>query len=480
MLVVPSGKLQGRCGILEVIMQNSCLHRRFPVALLVSIALCWLPGAAAQGSVSGNADSASANAGKPVVITLDEAIRLAQASDAAYAASAAASRVEGLDRSIALGSLLPGVVYNNSAIYTQGNGQVIGEPPGATTPGSPRFIANNGVHEYVSQASITETIGLGGVAGFRRAEAEAAKARAEAEIARRGLVVAVTGLFYSSLSADQKLAVAERAHQEASDFVRLTTEREEARESAHADVVKAQLEEQQTARELSDAKVEAEKAHLELGVLLFADPRTACKLSAPEAEPPLASREDVQAAAAKNNPEVKSAVAALKSANAEVFSSWGGLLPDLGANYTYGIDAPQFAVNGPDKVNNLGYSASVSLNIPIWDWFGSGYKVRQSRIQRNAAQVALTAAQRRLIAQLDETYSEAAAARDQLASLDLSVSTAAESLRLVKMAYQGGEATVLEVVDAQTAYVTAENAREEGRVRYETALAQLETLTGTK
>ena len=72
------------------------------------------------------------------------------------------------------------------------------------------------------------------------------------------------------------------------------------------------------------------------------------------------------------------------------------------------------------------------------------------------------------------------AARDQLASLELSVSTAAESLRLVKLAYQGGEATVLEVVDAQTAYVTAENARADGRVRYESALAGLETLTGTK
>jgi outer membrane protein TolC len=458
-------------------MQVSFSNRCSLGALLVAAAVLWPSWAASQ--TGGSAGSSGPEASKPVVITLDDAIRLAQTSDAAYAASAAASRVAGLDRSIALGSLLPSVVYNNSATYTQGNGQVVDEP-GTTTPLAPRFIASNGVHEYVSQASITETIGFGGVAGFRRAEAEAAKARAEAEIARRGLVVTVTSLFFSSLAADQKLAVAERAHQEASDFVRLTTEREAAREAAHADVIKARLTEQQTARGLSDAKVAAEKAHLELGVLLFADPRTACTLSAPEAEPALASREDVQAAAAKNNPELKSALAALKSAKAGLMSSWAGLIPDVGANYTYGIDAPQFAVNGPGRVNNLGYSATVSVNVPIWDWFGSENKVRQSRILRDAAQVALTAAQRRLIAQLDETYSEAVAARDQLASLDLSVSTAAESLRLMKLAYQGGEATVLEVVDAQSAYVTAENARADGRVRYETALAQMQTLTGTK
>ena len=48
---------------------------------------------------SAAADAASA--GKPVVITLDDAIRLAQASEPAYAAAAAASRTAGLDRSIA-------------------------------------------------------------------------------------------------------------------------------------------------------------------------------------------------------------------------------------------------------------------------------------------------------------------------------------------------------------------------------------------
>jgi outer membrane protein TolC len=93
--------------------------------------------------------------------------------------------------------------------------------------------------------------------------------------------------------------------------------------------------------------------------------------------------------------------------------------------------------------------------------------------------VTLSATQSRLIARLNEAYSEAAVARDQLASLDESVSTAAESLRLTKLRYSEGEATVLEVVDAQTAYVTAENAREDGRVRYQTARADLQTLTGT-
>jgi outer membrane protein TolC len=80
---------------------------------------------------------------------------------------------------------------------------------------------------------------------------------------------------------------------------------------------------------------------------------------------------------------------------------------------------------------------------------------------------------------LDEAYSEAAAARDQLASLDASVATAAESLRLTRLRYSDGEASVLEVVDAQGAFVGAANARQDGRIRYQLALADLQTLTGT-
>ena len=431
----------------------------------------------AHGQAQSN--TASADAGKPVVITLEDAIRLAQVSEPAYDAAAAASRSSALDKSIARAGLLPNVAYYAQGLYTEPNGAYGESGEGVSSQPLPKFIANNGVREYLSQAIVNETLGMGPVAAMHRADAAAAVAEAEQEITRRGLVAAVTGMFYSALSADHKLTVAETARQEAADFTRLTTEREQAREAAHADVVKAELVEQQRDRDAEDAKVTAERARLELGVLLFADPRTAYTLSAPQAAAPLPSRDDVEQAAAKSNPELKSALAVLAVSNADVEAAWGALLPNVGLNVTYGIDANQFAANGPGDVRNLGYSASLTVNVPVWDWLAGEHKVKQSEIRRDAAQVALSATQRRLIAQLEEAYSDAQAARDQLASLDLSVSTAAESLRLTKLAYSGGDATVLEVVDAEDAYVSAENAREDGRVRYETARAALQTITGT-
>jgi len=56
---------------------------------------------------------------------------------------------------------------------------------------------------------------------------------------------------------------------------------------------------------------------------------------------------------------------------------------------------------------------------------------------------------------------------------------AEESLRLTILRYQGGESTVLEVVDAQNTLTTARNAFSDGEVRARTAIANLQTLTGT-
>lgn len=422
----------------------------------------------------------------PVAITLDDAIRLAQASEPGYAAAKATNQSAALDRSIARASLLPSARFYNQDIYTQPNGLYAEGGEGVSSP-NPKFVANDSrPREYIAQGIAEETLSVAGFAGVRHADAAAAMANAEQEIARRGLVVAVTNLFYSSLAADRKLAVAEHARDEAASFTKLTNQREQAREAAHADVVKAQLVEQQRIRDAEDARLAAEKARLELGVLLFSDPRTSYTLSAPAAGAPLPAKEEVEQAAAQHNPELKSALATLAASQADVTAAWGAMLPNAVLSVNYGIDANEFAVNGPLvdptsglRARNLGYSTTVTVNLPVWDWLSNQHKVKQSEIRRDVAKVALSNTQRRLIAQLDEAYSEAQAAHDQLASLDLSAADAAESLRLTKLRYTGGEATVLEVVDAENTYVTTEDAREDGRVRYETARAELDAITGT-
>ncbi|HEY4011379.1 MAG TPA: TolC family protein, partial [Acidobacteriaceae bacterium] len=324
----------------------------------------------------------------------------------------------------------------------------------------------------------TETVGLSKLAALRTADANAARAAAELEVARRGLLQTVVTLYYDSGAANQKIAVAERALDEANRFVDVTTKRENAREAAHADVIKARLSQEQRQRELDDAKLAADKARLELGVLLFPDPATRYSLAPVDTPPPLPDRTTVEVAAKKNNPEIRSAMAGVQASAAAALTAKAAMLPDLSMNFTYGIDAPQFAKRGPDGALNLGYSAGATLDIPVWDWLTSERKIKEAEIRGQAAKATLTNTQRRLLADLAEYYEEADVARRQLASLDGSVSDARESLRLTDLRYENGEGTVLDVVDAQNTLISAENAQADGVVRYQTALAQLETLTG--
>ncbi|MCL2660214.1 MAG: TolC family protein [Acidobacteriaceae bacterium] len=422
--------------------------------------------------------SATAQDSAPVTISLDDAIRRAEQNEPAFAAASAGERIGSLDRTNARAALLPSVIYHNQVLYTQPNGAQ--NQSGQTgSQSAPRFIANNAVREYASQASIDEKLGLKQIADLRAASASAARASAELEVARRGLVAAVVHLYYSVGNSAQKVTLLESALKDAAAFTDLTTKREAAREAAHADVVKASLQQQQRQRELEDARLEADKARLELAILLFPDPRTDYKTESSDTVKPLPPLADVQSAAAANNPELKSALASFAESNAEVLGSRAAYLPDLQLNFTYGIDAPQFARRGPEGVENLGYSMSATLDIPVWDWLSTQRRVRQSEIRRDAVRTALTATQRRLVANLDEAYREAETARAQIDLLSESEQTAKESLRLTEMRYTAGEGTVFEVVDAQSALLAAETAKADGYLRYQTALGNLQTLTGT-
>jgi outer membrane protein TolC len=426
----------------------------------------------------------------PPAIALDDAIARARTNEPNFASAVAASKNAALDKSIARAALMPNVVYDNTYLYTQANHCpmtnkiCVTENTGAgglsgliSVP--VRFIANNAVHEYVSQASVTETIGAREINAVSLASASLAVAQAELEIARRGLVASVAGLFYRSVTADRRVGVAERAAKEAASLTQLTQQRETAREVAHADVVKAQLQQQQRDRELADARLEANKARLELAVLLFPDPRAAYTLVVTDTPAPVPARADVEAALARRNPELESALASSHLADLNVTAARSAYLPDFQLNYSYGIDAAQFAANAYDGSQNLGYSASATLNIPVWDWFSTHDRVRQSEINRGVARKVLTNTQRKLIAELDEDYAEAVTAHDQLDSLNASVATATESLRLTRLSYASGETVILDVVDAENSLTVSELAREDGIVRYQTALANLQLLTGT-
>ena len=408
--------------------------------------------------------------GAPLRLTLQDALALAHKNEPTYNAVATAAGVAGETRAQSRDALLPSANFNTSVIYTQSNN------------GTVRFLANNAPHEYISQGNVHQILDLASWENYRSAAAQAAVAKAKAEVAARGLVVTVVQNYFAAAAAEKKLDSAARTADAGEKFLQLTQALEKGGEVAHSDVIKADLQAQERRRQLQEAKLELLNARLDLAVLLFPDFNDHFEigddLHGNVALPP---QPEFEAQATQSNPEIRAALATVQAASHDVNAARAGYLPSITLDYFYGIDAAQYAVNGstpPPNNSNLGSSYIASLSLPVWNWGATQSRVRSAELQRTQAKRELSFAQRKLLAEMRSLYSEAETALNELAGLQRSAELSEESLRLTTMRYQGGEATVLEVVDAQTTFAQANAAYQDGAVRYRVALANLQTLTG--
>ncbi len=450
-------------------------------AFILGLALCAARGFAQETDNPATAPPAanSSNPGAPLTLTLQDALQRARTNEPQYRSAVTDLGLAQEDRVQARAALLPNLNYNTSFVYTEGTGP-LPATCGLTPAGCPasRFIANNGVHEYISEADVHLGTSLTSFADWRKSSAALAQARAKAEVARRGLAVAVTQAYYALVVSERKYANAQRAAGEAHRFLDISQKLENGGEVAHADVVKAKIQAQQQERDLLEAQMDMQHARLDLAVMLFADfNQDFAVVDDLQTREPLPSFVEVEAAGQKNNPDLHAALAAMHAANLEVTAAWGGLLPSLSLDYFYGIDSNQFAIRS-NGVRNLGYSTVASLQIPVFSWGADRSKLKQAELRREQTRTELNYAQRQLLSHLRQFYSEAETSRAEMESLASSAELAAESSRLTTLRYQAGESTVLEVVDAQNTLTQARNAYDDGQKRFRVAVANLQTLTG--
>src|ERR1700676_801124 len=147
------------------------------------------------------ATSATAAApGAPLRLTLQDALALARKNEPTYQSVVTAAGVAGETRAQTRDALLPSVNFNTSALYTQsshnGTNGVI-------------FIANNSVHEYISQGNVHQQLDLASWETYRSAAALASAAKARAEVAARGLVVTVVLNYFAAAGRGEKPRIRE-------------------------------------------------------------------------------------------------------------------------------------------------------------------------------------------------------------------------------------------------------------------------------
>jgi len=413
----------------------------------------------------------------PLTLTLKDALERAQMNAPQLLAAISDVNSAREDLLQARATRRPSASARSEYLGTQGNGIV---PSG-------RFVTNDGVHVYRDWAIVHQDFNAALLkTGYQRAGEAEAIAKAKVEIARRGLAATVTRAYYTLLTGQRKYATAQQALDQAKQYLDISQRLEGGGEVAHSDTVKSEIQYAAQDQAFRESKLAMDTARLDLAVLLFRDfDQNFGVVDDLNLAPALPVFTEVQTMAERGNPDLQVANAALRAAQLDVKIAHQAYLPTLTADLAYGIEANAFALHStvaafPERgpLPNLGYFLTVSLNVPIWDWGTRASKVRQAALKREQANVELSATQRVLVRNLQGFYQEAQTALAQVDSLRRSVDLASESLRLNGLRYQAGEATILELVDAQTTLTQARNAYDDGQVRYRLAIANLQTLTG--
>jgi outer membrane protein TolC len=415
--------------------------------------------------------------GAPATLTLQDALSRARMNAPQLLSTLADANAAHEDLLQARGAIRPSLSGRSEYLGSEGNGKLA----------SSRFVTNDGVHVYRDWAIVHQdfTAALTRT-GIDRATATEAIARAKAEVTRRGLDLTVTRAYYALLAGQRKYATAQQALDQAKRYFEISKSLRRGGEVAHSDEVRAEIQVTSQEQAYREAQLTMDTARLDLAVLVSPDFNLnftiVDDLTLAPALPPL---EETRALAERENPDLAVASGALKTAGLDVKIARQAYLPSLTADLAYGIEANAFALRSTvaaapkdGKLPNLGYFLTVSLNVPVWDWGARASKMRQAEIKRDQAKVELTAAQRGLLRNLQGAYQEAQVAREQAESLRHTVDLSVESLRLTGLRYQGGEATILELVDAQTLLIQSRNSYDDALVRYRVALSNLQTLTG--
>ena len=416
----------------------------------------------------------------PVTITLHDALDRARKYDAQFQSVLYDARIAKEDRVQARNAILPTISYTSQALLTQGNG-------GRTAVG--RFVTNDGVHVYRSWGVFHEDLSPANylLTTYNHARAAEAIAQARAEIARRGLTVTVTDLYYGLVVAQRTYATAQTATDTAKRFYQITQDAERVGQVSHSDVIQAEVQYRQQEQALNEAQLAMDTARLNLAVLIFpqlnANFTVVDDLDTPLALPPFT---ETQRMAENKNPDLALAMQTLRQAKTDVLAAKGAFLPDFYTDSVYGIEANYYALHsvnvedvGAGVLPNLGYFVTAGVNVPVWDWGTLRSKLHQAEYKRDQARVQLSQAQRQLLNNLFSSYNEALVAQDSVRMSRHTAELAAESLHLINLRYQAGETAALDVVTAQNTLTQARNAYAGAELRYRTAIATLQTVTGS-
>ncbi|KPL18039.1 MAG: hypothetical protein AMJ92_09805 [candidate division Zixibacteria bacterium SM23_81] len=179
-----------------------------------------------------------------------------------------------------------------------------------------------------------------------------------------------------------------------------------------------------------------------------------------------------------NHPSVRRAEAQRRQAKASLGMAKSGRMPSLSASGSYSWGDSDRPKNLEDWKDNDSWRIGLSLNVPIFDGFSTKSNIRQARLNLTIAQEELEQAKRDVALAVKQAYLNVIEAEERIEVTEESLALAEEERRLAEERYRLGASFLLELIDSQVAYSTAQTNNISALYDYQLALAQLEHSVG--
>jgi outer membrane protein len=410
----------------------------------------------------------------PTQLSLDDALRLANAQASTFQTAVINERIAAEDVRQAQAAFLPRVTTPLSYIYTS---PAMGLPPGE--PRAQSFISADAIGETDALVNVSGDFDVAGRlrASLARSRALMAAAHAGTEAAKRVLAQAVIESYYGLALASAQLSAAEGNLAAAEEFERTTALLLSGGEVASVDVTRAHLQTLTRRDELERARANEEVAAGALRVFVgyeFSRPINTTDLAL---DIPIdTDYQQFKAEEVSRRPEVIQLEQQLRAAQQEIRIAHADRLPSLSYSVNGGFDTD--SIKAPRLKEHSGVSAAITFSIPIFDWGATRSRERQARLRVDLAENERTIALRGFTQQFYAARAQVDSARARIALAREGVGRAEDNVTASIARYRAGEAQIVEVTDAQTTLVEQRNALYQAIFDYQTALARLRQATG--
>lgn len=177
-------------------------------------------------------------------------------------------------------------------------------------------------------------------------------------------------------------------------------------------------------------------------------------------------------------PELKSLDWANKIYEDKVRVVRSEMLPSLALTGGYLVSNPSLLNGFENKFRGM-WNVGIMLSVPVFHWNEGIYKVKAAKSEVNIARLQQTEAQEKIELQVNQSLFKNTEAQKRLALSEKNMEKAEENLRYADKGFKEGVVPVTNVMEAQTAWLSAQSDRIDAQIDLKLAQTYLQKAMGT-